>query len=345
MAPDSNPLELSRNVRKGLEELQEKLPASMSVDVFSDQGKYVEDALFEVTTTLFEALVIVALITLLFFGNPRSVLIMLISIPLSLIGTFLIMWLMGYSLNLFTMLALVIAIGLVVDDTIVVVENIHRHIEEGMAPMEAAREGAREVIGPVISMSLTLVAVFLPVSFMQGLSGKLISEFVFTLAGSVVISGIVALTLSPMLCSRVLKAEKDSSIAHWLDERFDTLRRRYADCAAHRDALPPGVGAGRDRGDRHDSGAVPVVQAGTGPAGGSGLCPCRLLDSRPPERGICHRERRQAGSGVERTAGVRQARSAWRGSSTTAPRSLRPTSSPGMNASDRRSNCAMSSSR
>lgn len=228
MAPDSNPLELSRNVRKGLEELQQKLPSSMSIDVFSDHGKYVEDALFEVTTTLFEALVIVALITLLFFGNPRSLLIMLISIPLSLIGTFLIMWLMGYSLNLFTMLALVIAIGLVVDDTIVVVENIHRHIEEGMPPMDAAREGAREVIGPVISMSLTLVAVFLPVSFMQGLSGKLISEFVFTLAGSVVISGIVALTLSPMLCSRVLKAENDSSIAHWLDQRFDGLRRRYA---------------------------------------------------------------------------------------------------------------------
>jgi multidrug efflux pump len=229
MTPDSNPLELSRNVRQGLAELQEKLPATMTADVFSDNGKYVENALLEVTTTLFEALVIVALITLLFFGNPRSVLIMLISIPLSLVGTFLIMWAMGYSLNLFTMLALVIAIGLVVDDTIVVVENIHRHIEEGMPPMQAAREGAREVIGPVISMSLTLVAVFLPVSFMQGLSGQLISEFVFTLAGSVVISGIVALTLSPMLCSRVLKPEQDSSIAHWLDERFDTLRRRYAD--------------------------------------------------------------------------------------------------------------------
>lgn len=228
MAPDSNPLELSRNVRQGLQELQEKLPASMTADVFSDNGKYVENALLEVTTTLFEALVIVALITLLFFGNPRSVLIMLISIPLSLIGTFLVMWMMGYSLNLFTMLALVIAIGLVVDDTIVVVENIHRHIEEGMPPMEAAREGAREVIGPVISMSLTLVAVFLPVSFMQGLSGELISEFVFTLAGSVVISGIVALTLSPMLCSRILKQEQDNSIAHWLDQRFDTLRRRYA---------------------------------------------------------------------------------------------------------------------
>ena len=229
MAPDSNPLALSRNIHKGLEDLREKLPASMTADVFSDHGKYVKNALFEVTATLFEALVIVALITLLFFGNPRSLLIMLISIPLSLIGTFLIMWLMGYSLNLFTMLALVIAIGLVVDDTIVVVENIHRHIEEGMPPMEAARDGAREVIGPVISMSLTLVAVFLPVSFMQGLSGQLISEFVFTLAGSVVISGIVALTLSPMLCSRVLKPEKNNSIAHWLDERFEVLRRRYAD--------------------------------------------------------------------------------------------------------------------
>lgn len=228
MTPDSNPLSLSRNIHAGLDSLQDKLPASMSADVFFDSGEYVKNALLEVTSTLFEALLIVSLITLLFFGNPRSVLIMLISIPLSLVGTFLVMWLLDYSLNLFTLLALVIAIGLVVDDTIVVVENIHRHIEEGLSPIEAAIKGSREVIGPVISMSLTLVAVFLPVSFMQGLSGQLIAEFVFTLAGSVVISGVVALTLSPMLCSRILKPEQDSSIAHWLDKRFDLLRQRYA---------------------------------------------------------------------------------------------------------------------
>lgn len=233
MSPDSNPLALSRNIRASLTNLEDRLPPTMSTQIFSDLGEYVESALLEVTQTLFEALLIVALITLLFFGNPRSVLIMLISIPLSLVGTFLIMWILGYSLNLFTLLALVIAIGLVVDDTIVVVENIHRHIEEGMPPFQAAINGSREVIAPVISMSLTLVAVFVPVGFMQGLSGKLISEFVYTLAGSVVISGIVALTLSPMLCSRVLKPEKDHSIAHWLDERFEKLRERYA-AALHR---------------------------------------------------------------------------------------------------------------
>jgi len=228
MAPDSNPLKLSRNVRQAVEELQPQLTSGTTVKVFYDLGLFVDRALTQVTQTLFEALAIVAVITLLFFGNPRSVLIMLISIPLSLVGTFLFMWMLGYSLNLFTLLALVIAIGLVVDDTIVVVENIHRYIEKGMAPVKAAIIGAREVAIPVIAMSLTLVAVFLPVGLMQGLSGQLIREFVFTLAGSVAISGIIALTLSPMLCSRILKPESDNSIAHWLDSRFDDLRHRYA---------------------------------------------------------------------------------------------------------------------
>ncbi len=228
MTPDSNPLELSKNVRRAVSDMQGQLPASMNMEVFYDLGKFVGRSLDEVTNTLFEALAIVAVIALLFFGNPRSVLIMLISIPLSLVGTFLMMWMLGYSLNLFTLLALVIAIGLVVDDTIVVVENIHRHIEEGMSPIPAAITGAREVMAPVIAMSLTLVAVFLPVGFMQGLSGELISEFVYTLAGSVVISGIVALTLSPMLCSRILRKESETGIAHWLDSRFEALRKRYA---------------------------------------------------------------------------------------------------------------------
>jgi len=228
MAPDSNPLALSKKIKAELKDLHRKLPSTMSTEVFFDLGVFVDKALREVTQTLFEALAIVALITLLFFGNPRSVLIMLISIPLSIVGTFLIMWLLGYTLNLFTLLALVIAIGLVVDDTIVVVENIHRHIEHGEAPMQAAILGAREVIGPVTAMSLTLVAVFLPVGFMQGLSGQLIREFVFTLAGAVAISGITALTLSPMLSSRILKPDSEASIALWLDNKFDQLKQRYA---------------------------------------------------------------------------------------------------------------------
>ncbi len=228
MTPDSNPLSLSREVRAAVANMQDKLPSNVEAEVFFDIGQFVAQALGELTSTLFEALAIVALITLLFFGNPRSILIMLISIPLSLVGTFLVMWTLGYSLNLFTLLALVIAIGLVVDDTIVVVENIHRYIEHGMSPMEAAVTGTREVLAPVIAMSLTLVAVFLPIGFMQGLSGQLIAEFVFTLAGSVVISGVVALTLSPMLCSRILARQQETGIAHWLDERFDRLRLAYA---------------------------------------------------------------------------------------------------------------------
>ncbi|TGD74743.1 multidrug efflux protein [Mangrovimicrobium sediminis] len=228
MTPDSNPLSLSRNVRAATAKLQNKLPDTTSAEVFFDLGQFVASSLRELTRTLFEALAIVAVITLLFFGNLRSILIMLISIPLSLVGTFLIMWMLDYSLNLFTLLALVIAIGLVVDDTIVVVENIHRYIEHGLTPMQAAITGAREVMTPVIAMSLTLVAVFLPVGFMQGLSGALIAEFVFTLAGSVAISGIIALTLSPMLCSRMLDKQHESGLAHWLDERFDSLRGLYA---------------------------------------------------------------------------------------------------------------------
>lgn len=233
MTPESNPLVLSRGVRRVVAELQDQLPPTMEMKVFYDLGDFISVALGEVTKTLFEALAIVAVITLLFFGNPRAVLIMLISIPLSLVGTFLIMWMLGYSLNLFTLLALVIAIGLVVDDTIVVVENIHRHIEQGQSPFEAALTGTREVTGPVIAMSLTLVAVFLPVGFMEGLSGELIAEFVFTLAGSVAISGIIALTLSPVLSSRILKPEREHSIAHWLDERFEVLRCRYAAALGH----------------------------------------------------------------------------------------------------------------
>ncbi len=228
MTPDTNPLALSHNVREAVDALQPRLPDNVEAEVFFDIGQFVAGALGDLTSTLFEALAIVALITLLFFGSLRSILIMLISIPLSLVGTFLAMWLLGYSLNLFTLLALVIAIGLVVDDTIVVVENIHRYIEHGMPPLEAAVTGTREVLAPVIAMSLTLVAVFLPIGFMEGLSGELIAEFVFTLAGSVAISGIVALTLSPMLSSRILSRQQNTGLAHWLDERFDALRERYA---------------------------------------------------------------------------------------------------------------------
>jgi multidrug efflux pump len=164
----------------------------------------------------------------LFLGAFRSVLIPVITIPLSMIGVMFFMQLMGYSINLLTLLAMVLAIGLVVDDAIVVVENIHRHIEEGKTPFDAAIEGAREIAVPVVSMTITLAAVYAPIGFLEGLTGALFKEFALTLAGAVIISGIVALTLSPMMCAKLLRHEENpSGLAHKLDQIFDSLKRRY----------------------------------------------------------------------------------------------------------------------
>ena len=175
-----------------------------------------------------EAVLIVIVVVFLFLGAFRSVLIPVITIPLSMIGVLFFMQLMGYSINLLTLLAMVLAIGLVVDDAIVVVENIHRHIEEGKTPFDAAIEGAREIAVPVISMTITLAAVYAPIGFLEGLTGALFKEFALTLAGAVIISGIVALTLSPMMCSKLLRHEENpSGLAHKLDQIFDRLKRRY----------------------------------------------------------------------------------------------------------------------
>jgi multidrug efflux pump len=167
-------------------------------------------------------------VVFLFLGAFRSVLIPVITIPLSMIGVLFFMQLMGYSINLLTLLAMVLAIGLVVDDAIVVVENIHRHIEEGKTPFDAAIEGAREIAVPVVSMTITLAAVYAPIGFLEGLTGALFKEFALTLAGAVIISGVVALTLSPMMCSRLLRHEENpTGLAHKLDLLFDKLKRRY----------------------------------------------------------------------------------------------------------------------
>ena len=177
--------------------------------------------------TLFEAAAIVVVI-FLFLGNLRSTLIPIVTIPLSLIGVMFALLALGYSINLLTLLALVLAIGLVVDDAIVVVENIHRHIEEGMQPYDAAIVGAREIAVQVISMTITLAAVYAPIGFVSGLTGVLFREFAFTLAGAVVVSGIIALTLSPMMASRLLKAHTGSGrFGRLLDRLFASLRRRY----------------------------------------------------------------------------------------------------------------------
>ncbi|MFK7976144.1 MAG: efflux RND transporter permease subunit, partial [Halioglobus sp.] len=226
--PDANPLEVSRAVHNALPRLRQSLPADMEILMDWDGSIVIDEALKEVVVTLIEAALIVILVIFLFLGSFRVVLIPLVAIPLSLIGVVFLILAMGFSLNLLTLLAMVIAIGLVVDDAIVVVENVHRHIELGSTPLQAAFKGAREVALPVLSMTLTLAAVYAPISFVGGLTGALFSEFALTLAGAVVVSGVVALTLSPMMCSRVL-ADHDHQgrFADWLDERFDWLKEKY----------------------------------------------------------------------------------------------------------------------
>lgn len=226
--PDANPLEVSRAVHDALPRIRESLPADMEILMDWDGSIVIDEALKEVVMTLLEAAFIVILVIFLFLGSFRVVLIPLVAIPLSLIGVVFLIFALGFSLNLLTLLAMVIAIGLVVDDAIVVVENVHRHIEMGATPRQAALQGAREVALPVLSMTLTLAAVYAPISFVGGLTGALFSEFALTLAGAVVVSGIVALTLSPMMCSRVLEDhDHQGRFADWLDARFDWLKNRY----------------------------------------------------------------------------------------------------------------------
>jgi len=226
--PDANPLEVSRTVHATLPKIRRLLPADMEMLTDWDGSVVIDEALGEVITTLAEAAVIVILVIYLFLGSLRVVLIPLVAIPLSLIGVVFLILALGFSLNLLTLLAMVIAIGLVVDDAIVVVENVHRHIENGASPFDAAINGAREVALPVIAMTLTLAAVYAPISFLGGLTGALFSEFALTLAGAVVVSGIVALTLSPMMCSRVLKdAAHQGRFADRLDHFFEGLIGRY----------------------------------------------------------------------------------------------------------------------
>jgi len=226
--PSANPLDVIKHVRAILPELEAQLPPNLKVSIAYDATEFIRASIEEVVKTLGEAVLIVIVVVFLFLGAFRSVLIPVITIPLSMIGVLFFMQLMGYSINLLTLLAMVLAIGLVVDDAIVVVENIHRHIEEGKTPFDAAIEGAREIAVPVISMTITLAAVYAPIGFLEGLTGALFKEFALTLAGAVIISGVVALTLSPMMCSKLLRHEENpSGLAHKLDLIFDRLKRRY----------------------------------------------------------------------------------------------------------------------
>ncbi|PPQ39809.1 multidrug efflux pump/multidrug efflux pump [Rhodoblastus acidophilus] len=229
--PTANPLSVIADVRKAFPNLQAGLPAGLKAAVAYDATEFIRASIHEVQKTLIEAVLIVVCVIFLFLGDIRSTVIPLITIPLSLIGVMFIMLVMGYSINLLTLLAFVLAIGLVVDDAIVVVENIYRHIEEGMTPIDAALKGAREIALPVIAMTITLAAVYAPIGFVGGLSGALFKEFAFTLAGSVVVSGFIALTLSPMMCSRLLRPHRGDSgkkgLAERLDAVFEKLRVLY----------------------------------------------------------------------------------------------------------------------
>lgn len=233
-APDANPLAVSSGVHEILPSIEANLPADIEMIMDWDSSVAIDDALQEVISTLLEAGLIVIFVIFLFLGSLRVVLIPLVAIPLSLIGVVFIMLSMGFSLNLLTLLAMVIAIGLVVDDAIVVVENVHRHIEEGASPMQAAIDGAREVALPVIAMTLTLAAVYAPIAFIGGLTGTLFSEFALTLAGAVLVSGVVALTLSPMMASRFLQGhDEQGRFADSLDRFFNRMNLAYQRLLQH----------------------------------------------------------------------------------------------------------------
>ena len=231
VAPAANLLDVIKGVRAVFPAIVEQLPQGLLGEIVYDSTEFVNSAIDEVIRSLLEALAIVTLVVFAFLGSVRSALIPTIAIPLSLVGTFTIMLALGYSINLLTLLALVLAIGLVVDDAIIVVENVNRHLEEGMEPIPAAIQAARELGGPIIAMTVVLVAVYVPIGFQGGLTGALFAEFAFTLVGAVTVSGVIALTLSPMMCSRLLKGHGGAGpgkLVAFVDRVFDRLRRRYA---------------------------------------------------------------------------------------------------------------------
>ncbi|SDN76229.1 efflux RND transporter permease subunit [Phyllobacterium sp. OV277] len=225
--PSANPLDMTAAVRKELPAIDATLPEGMSIIMLYDSTEQISSSIEEVFKTIGEAVLIVVLVILLFLGSFRSVIIPVVTIPISLVGVCFFLFLLGYSINLLSLLAMVLAIGLVVDDAIVVLENIHRHIEEGLKPIDAALKGMKEITGPIIAMTITLAAVFAPLGFTGGLTGALFREFAFTLAGAVIISGVAALTVSPMMCALLLKSGNHSRFQRIVDNSFSWLEGAY----------------------------------------------------------------------------------------------------------------------
>ena len=226
--PTANSLEVIERVREEIPLLQAQMPAGMAAGIPYDATAYIEDAIDEVLTTLTETLIIVIVVIFLFLGSLRSVLIPVVAIPISLVGAVFLMMAAGFTINLLTLLAIVLSVGLVVDDAIVMVENVERHIHGGKRPFQAAIDAARELVGPIIAMTITLAAVYAPIGIQGGLTGALFREFAFTLAGAVIVSGVVALTLSPMMGAKLLRSgQSERGFAGWINRRFEGLRGAY----------------------------------------------------------------------------------------------------------------------
>ena len=228
VAPEANILDVAKRVREAFPPIKEQLPNGLTGEIVYDSTEFINTSIDEVVKTLIEALVIVTIVIYLFLGSFRAVIVPVIAMPLSLVGTFFVMLMLGYSINLLTLLAIVLAIGLVVDDAIIVVENVDRHMKEGIKPFDAAIIAARELGSPILAMTVVLIAVYVPIGFQGGLTGALFTEFAFTLAGAVAVSGIVALTLSPMMCGHFFDAKQDEGrFVKAIDKVFEKVHNGY----------------------------------------------------------------------------------------------------------------------
>ena len=274
--PTANSLDVIHRVREALPAIQSQLPVGMKISIPYDSTEYIQDAIDEVLITLSETLLIVIIVIFLFLGSFRSVLIPVVAIPISLVGAVFLMAVAGFTINLLTLLAIVLSVGLVVDDAIVMVENIERHLQQGKAPHRAAIDAARELVGPIVAMTITLAAVYAPVGIQGGLTGALFREFAFTLAGAVIVSGIVALTLSPMMGSKLLRAGRHGSRLRRVDQSPLRVRAPRLHAHARRNAsLPARWFWCCGRSWRVDRSVLHVLAARAGAGRGSG---CGLFD-------------------------------------------------------------------